>query len=117
MAEVVIVVPVIMMVVLVSVQACLWVYADTLVQAAAAAGEQSAAVAGDTPGTAESSADGFLSRSGSTLVTDPQVTVSSLPGAGVSVEVTGQAEQILPWLHLPVSAVRDGPVQEFRSVS
>ena len=48
------------------------------------------------------------------VVSSPSVHGAVLTGDDVQLEVSGEAESIVPWLHLPVSAVRVGTKQEFR---
>lgn len=104
-----------MLMVLVGVQACLWAHAGTLVQTAAAEGVQVACDRGGSVDAGIARAQQFLAEAGSSSVAAPQVQASE-PAAGlVEVHVRGQAESVLPWLHLGVSATRRGTVQEFRS--
>ena len=112
--EAVIVLPAAMLVVLFAVQAALWAHAATLVQAAAGEGDQVARALGGSVASGEAQARAFLRDSGSAVVTDPQVSTSVLAGGMVQMKVSGTAEGVLPWLHLHVSAVRIGPLQEFR---
>ncbi len=45
---------------------------------------------------------------------DPTVQTQILAGGRIEISVSGRAEAIIPWLHLPVSATRVGLSQEFR---
>lgn len=103
-----------MFVILVAVQACLWAHASTLVQAAAAQGDQAAYVAGGTLDAGISQACASLAETAHHVVIDPKIEASVLPGDNVELRVTGTAESIVPWLRLPVSAVSIGSKQEFR---
>ena len=107
-------VPVMMLVVVVVVQFALWAHAAQVVQLAASEGDRAARTMGGGPGAGRSGAESVLVSEGS-VVTSGSATVSVRPGAQVAVTVTGQAESILPWLRLPVSATQVGPVQEFRT--
>jgi len=108
------VVPVMMLVVLVVIQFALWAHAAQVVQLAASEGDRAARTMGGGAGAGQAEAESVLSSAGS-VVTSGSATVSVRPGEQVAVTVTGQAEAVLPWLRLPVSATRVGPVQEFRT--
>ena len=113
--EAVLVVPVAMLVVLFAVQACLWAHAAALVQTAAAEGDQAACDSGGSVQTGVDRARQFLAATASSSVVDPSVSGSEPEDGQVEVDVSGTAESVLPWLHLTVSAVRRGAVQQFRS--
>lgn len=108
------IVPVAMVLVLLAVQMCLWAHAATLVQSAATTGEQAATVLGGSPASGQAAAQTELAATAGGVVVDPSVQVQTVTGDGIDVTVSGRAEVILPWLHLPVSATRDGLRQEFR---
>ena len=112
--EAAIVVPVAMMVVLVAVQACLWAHAGSLVQTAAAEGDQAACNLGGSTSAGVERATQFLASAASGSVTNTSVN-ATMPAAGtVEIRVEGTAESVLPWLHLTVTATRRGEVQDFR---
>ena len=48
------------------------------------------------------------------IVVHPSVEVLSVSGDAVVVRISGQAESILPWITLSVSAARMSTRQEFR---
>jgi hypothetical protein len=102
-----------MLMVFVGVQAALWAHAEHVVQASASAGEQAACASGGSLSQGWTQAQGVLARS-SQIVTRPVVHIDALQGDAIQVRVTGMAESIIPWMHLSVSAVRDGTRQEFR---
>ena len=112
--EAAIAIPAAMLVILISVQACLWAHASTLVQAAATRGEEVACIQGGTVTAGIKEARAALADTASNVVIYPSVDASTLAGDEVQVRVTGDAESIIPGLHLPVSAVRVGSRQEFR---
>lgn len=112
--ESVVLVPVAMMIILLAVQVCLWAHAATLVQSAATAGEQAATSLGGSPTAGRVAAQAELSLTAKSLVANPLIRSSDLAGDVVEIKVTGTTESIIPWLHLPVSATRDGIRQEFR---
>jgi len=112
--ESIVLVPVAMMLVLLVVQVCLWAHAATLVQAAATVGEQAATTLGGSPTSGQIQAQAQLRATASEVVIDPSVQIQATAGGVVEVRVSGEAESIVPWLRLPVSATRVGLTQEFR---
>ena len=114
MIEAVVLVPVAMLIVLVAVQACLWVHAQTLVASAADQGDAVACTNGGTLDQGIGEARRLLSSSAASIVTGPTFNGAVLSDNEVQLEVSGAAESIVPWFHLPVSAVRVGTKQEFR---
>jgi hypothetical protein len=111
--EVVIVLPLMMLIILLGVQAAMWAVAAQVVQAAAATGSETAAGIGGSSAAGISAADSYLATHGGQLITRPSVRVSSTSGF-VDVRVSAWALQIVPLLHLAVSAVRVEPLQKFR---
>jgi len=114
MVESVVLIPVAMVVVFLAVQMCLWAHAATLVQNAADAGEQVATGVGSSPAAGAAEARTTLAATGGQVVVDPQIRAEVLSGDVTDVTVSGNAESIIPWLRLPVSATRVGSDQEFR---
>lgn len=112
--EAAILIPIAMFVVLFAVQACIWAHAATLVQDAAAQGDEAATVYGGTASSGVAAAQSLLIATGRDVVIRPDVEVTRLPGGMLQVRVSGAAESIVPGLHLPVSADRVGVIQEFR---
>jgi hypothetical protein len=104
-----------MLLVLVAIQVCLWAQASNVVQAAATRGDESACVEGGSLTSAEADAREMISQSGSGIVSDPSVEATLMAGDTVQMKVSGTAESILPWLRIPVSALRTGTRQEFRA--
>lgn len=113
MLEVVIVLPVVMLVILLAVQAAMWAVASEVVQAAAAVGSETAAGEGGSVGGGTLAAQAYLAAHGGKMISAPSVHVESTSGF-VKVQVNAWAEEIVPLFHLSVSAVRVEPVQEFR---
>jgi hypothetical protein len=112
--EAAIAIPAAMLVILVSVQACLWAHASNLVQAAATRGDQVACIEGGSLAAGIAEAQLALVSTASQVVKAPLVDASLMPGDEIQMRVTGVAESIIPGLHLSVSAVRVGARQEFR---
>jgi len=112
--EATIAIPAAMLVILLSVQICLWAHASTLAQAAANRGDESACVEGGSLTSGIAAAQLALTDTAKHVLTDTSVQASLMPGDSVQVRVTGVAESIVPGFHLSVSAVRVGAKQEFR---
>ena len=112
--ELVVVVPAVMIVIFLAVQAALWAEAAEVVQAAAATGSETASGLGSSPAAGAAAARSYLEAQGSHLVSSPTVEAEGLQGASVEVRVEASAVSIVGLLHLGVSAVRVEPVQEFR---
>jgi Flp pilus assembly protein TadG len=112
--EAVVVVPVFMVAVLVALQLAIWAHAEHVVEAAAARGDAVAQELGSTPGAGREAAVEMLEVSGKNLV-GRTVVSETLAGDQAVVAVQGNAQSILPWLDLPVSATSIGPLQEFRT--
>jgi Flp pilus assembly protein TadG len=111
--ETVVVFPVFMIVVLLAVQGALWAHAEALVQAAASQGDRSAQAPGAPPGAGDTTVRGFLQAAGQE-VSEVDVVSTVTTDDVVEVTVRADAESLLPWPSLPVSASATGPIQEFR---
>jgi hypothetical protein len=109
----VIVLPVMMLVILLSVQAAMWAVAAEVVQGAASVGSETAAGEGGSLGSGDLAAREYLVSHGGKMISSPSVQVDSASGF-VEVRVRAWAVEIVPLLHLGVSAVRTEPLQEFR---
>ncbi len=112
--EAVIIVPALMLILLVFVQYALWAHASSLVQAAAAQGDQAARASGGTPAAGIVAAEQFLHRTGAEVIVGPVVRAHVQAGNMARVDVAGDVESILPGVHIGVSATSIGPVQTFR---
>ena len=112
-AEAVIVVPILMIVLLVIMQFCLWMHAVQVAQLAASEGDRVARSYGGGPAAGSATAQAVLRGPGSD-VTGSSVTVSVLPGDSEVLRVSGRATSILPGLSFTVSASAIGPIQQFR---
>src|SRR6202790_4488878 len=111
-AELVIVTPLLMLLFLLVVQFALWQHAAHIAEAAAQRGAQSARLQGGTDAQGYADAQSATSQLGANLLINPTVTVTRA-GDVVRVEVSGTAEQVGPFLSLPVTAVVNGPVERF----
>ncbi len=106
-------VPVLMLLLLVIVQFCLWMHGNQVVQLAASEGDRVARSYGGGPAAGAASARSVLTGPGSD-VTSSSVTVSVLPGDSEVLQVTGRAVSVVPGLSFTVSASAIGPIQQFR---
>jgi Flp pilus assembly protein TadG len=111
-AELVVVTPLLMLLFLLVVQFALWQHAEHIAEAAAQRGAQSARLQGGTDAQGYADAQSATSQLGANLLVNPTVTVTRA-GDVVRVEVSGTAEQVVPFLSLPVTAVVNGPVERF----
>lgn len=110
--EAVVLVPVLLVLVLVAVQMAIWAEAAWAAQTAAADGQRAASTAG-TAAAGAAAATAVLDTSGSVRsFAGPQVRFDRAGAVGVTVHA--EAWTVLPWIHLPVSADRRGPLQRFR---
>jgi hypothetical protein len=109
----VIVLPVVMFVILLGVQAAMWAVAAEVVQAAAAVGSETAAGEGGSVSGGASAAQAYLLGHGGKMISRPSVHVEFASGS-VKVRVSAWAVEIVPMFHLGVSAIRVEPIQEFR---
>jgi hypothetical protein len=112
--EAVLVVPVLMVLLLVIVQFCLWMHAVQVTQLAASVGDRVARSYGGGPSAGTASAQTVLHGPGSDVASS-SVTVAVLPGDSEVLRVTGRAVSVLPGLSFTVSASAIGPIQQFRS--
>ena len=112
--EAVIVVPVLMFLLMVCVQVCLWMHAVQVTQVAASEGDRVARAFGGGPSAGVATAQEVLKGPGSD-VTGSTVAVSVLPGDSEWLQVSGHALAIVPGVAFTVSASATGPIQQFRS--
>jgi Flp pilus assembly protein TadG len=110
--ELVIATPVLLLLILVVVQFALWEHAAHIAQAGAQEGLAAGRVEGGNQGTAVDQARTVLAHLGSTVLVASTVSASRT-NATTTVVVTGSAEGILPFLHLPVHAVATGPTEQW----
>jgi Flp pilus assembly protein TadG len=111
--EAIVVVPVIMILLTVVIQLALWAHASEVAQLAASEGNRAARSAGGSALAGVSRARAVLDGPGAD-VPSSRTTVTELPGGMIKTVVAGTAISLLPGVHLSVSAVVIGPVQEFR---
>ncbi len=114
-AELVIATPALLLMVMLVVQFALWQHGQHVASAAAEEGERAARLEGGTAAAGVGRAREFLDQLGPQLVVAPHVGARR-DGATARVEVHATAEQLLPWLRLPIRAIAEGPVEQFTPV-
>jgi hypothetical protein len=115
-AELVVATPLLLLLVLLMVQFALWQHGLHVATAAAEEGERAARLEGGTAAVGAARTREFLATLGPNLVVAPQVTARRGPTTA-RVEIHATAEQLVPWLHLPIHAVAEGPVEVFTAES
>jgi hypothetical protein len=113
-AELVLVLPALMLVVALVVQVILWGLASHAVQASAATAGDVARGVGGTPGAAVAAARSELASVAGGLVDSPDVVATSIAGGESVVVVSGTVPSLIPGVHLTVSATSIGPFDQFR---
>ena len=111
-AELAVAIPALLLMVMLVVQFALWQHGQHVATAAAEEGERAARLEGGTAEAGVARARQFLAELGSDLVVAPKVTVRR-DAVTARVEVVGSAEPLVPWLHLPIRAVAEGPLEQF----
>jgi Flp pilus assembly protein TadG len=112
--ELVLLTPLLMICVLVVVQFALWQHARQVLLAAAQEGARAARAQGGTAEEGRARAFDYIQQIGPDLVSSPAVDVDRSLDI-VSVQVRGQAVNIVPGLPLRVTATSAGPVERFRA--
>ena len=112
--EMVIATPVLLLLILLVVQFAMWQHSVHVAQAAASQGLAAARVQGGTAEAGQGEANVVLGQHTSGVLMHPSVRVRR--GANTTtVTVTGEAQSVIPFLHLPVHATASGPVERFRA--
>jgi Flp pilus assembly protein TadG len=110
--ELVIVTPVVLLLVMLVVQFALWQHAQHIAEAAAQRGAETARIEAGTDRQGSAMANTAIAQLGANLLVDPSVSVSRNGGV-VTVNVSGSAQGLVPFLSLPVHATAAGPVERF----
>ncbi len=111
--EMVIATPLLLLLILLVVQFAMWQHSVHVAQAAASQGLAAARVEGGTAGAGQGEANLVLRQLSHSVLVHPSVRVTR--GANTTaVTVTGEAQSVIPFLHLPVHATASGPVERFR---
>ena len=113
-AELVVATPLLMLLILAVIQFALFEHASQVAQAAASQSLASTRSVGGTTTSGRSEAIDLLSKIGRGVLIDPEISVSR-SATTAQVTVTGSAEAVIPFVHLPVSATSSGPIEQFVS--
>lgn len=111
-AELVIVTPVLMLLILLAVQFGLYFHANHIALAAAEEGARAARARDGSAAAGQARADRLLAQLGNGLILSPQVSVTRGPD-NARAEVRGKVETIVPGLHLSVDQVVQSPLEVF----
>ena len=114
--ELVIVTPVLLLLMMVVVQFALWEHAQHIAQAAAQRGAETARVEHGSDAQGLATARQAITQLGGNLLVGSSVTISR-SGDVITVDVTGRADAVVPFLELPVTATAVGPVERFQPPS
>jgi Flp pilus assembly protein TadG len=115
-AELVVATPLLLLLILAIVQFALWQHAEQVAQAVAQQGLAAGRVQGATQITATGEAQQVLGQLGSSVLVHPSITATR-GAVTTTVVVTGYAEGVLPFLHLPVRSVATGPTERFTTTA
>lgn len=111
-AELVVATPLLFLLIFAVIQFALWQHAAHVAAVAAQQGLAAARVQGGSAADGRAQVETVLAQVGSGVLVDPQVS-ATLTVTTVLVAVTGYAEPVLPFLHLPVTAHAAGPVERW----
>jgi Flp pilus assembly protein TadG len=111
--ELVIVTPVVLLLVMLVIEFALWQHAQHIAETAAQSGAETARVESGTDSQGRAMAQTAIAQLGASLLVDPAVTISRRGGI-VTVNVSGTAPGLVPFLSLPVHATAAGPVERFQ---
>ena len=111
-AQIVIATPVLLFMLLVIVQFAIWSQATHVAQAAASQALEATRVAGGTSETGQTEAQNVLDQLDTGPLTGSTIHVTRT-ATTARVSITGAAESIVPFLHLPVHAEASGPTEQF----
>ncbi|MEV7393940.1 TadE family protein [Streptomyces sp. NPDC091215] len=115
-AEMVIIMPALLTMVLLLAQATVWWHADHIAQATASDALSVTRVQDGTAAAGRSEAQRVLDQLGERPLRGAHVAVTRTAD-NAEVEVTGTASSVVPFLHLPVRTHAFGPVERFRSAA
>jgi nitrogen fixation-related uncharacterized protein len=114
-AEIVVVLPVLMLLITVGLQFALWALASGAASDSAAQGGAVLRADGGTATAARTAVLAEFHMLASGLIVQPEVSVGALPDNFASLSVSGSVPSLLPGEHLIVSAASVGPDQQFRA--
>lgn len=111
--ELVVATPLFLLLLMLIIQFAIWEHAQHVAQTAAVRAARATRLEGGSINDGQQAARLFLNENGSGIVLDPDVVVTK--DANVArVEVSGHAENVVPWLVLPIKAVSEGQVEVYR---
>ena len=113
-AEMVLVTPAMLLLLMLIVQVGLWFHASHVATAAAQEGARAARLENGTEAAGQQEAEAFLDALGREIIVDRGVTASRSADTA-RVEVKGYAVSVVPGLRLPIDASSEGPVERFRA--
>lgn len=113
-AEMVLVTPAMLLLIMIVVQVGLWFHANHVATAAAQEGARAARSIDATADAGQAKADAFLDALGREIIVERSV-VSTRDADQARVEVRGYAVSVVPGVRLPVAAASEGPVERFRA--
>ncbi|GAA4884472.1 pilus assembly protein [Pseudonocardia sp. C8] len=111
-AELVLAVPALLLLLLVIAQFAVWAHATHIAQAAASQALSGARVQGGSSADGQAQAGSVLAQLGGGPLHDPRAAVTRGPEQS-TVEITGHAARVVPFLDLPVRARAVGPSERF----
>jgi Flp pilus assembly protein TadG len=114
--ELVIIFPLLLLCLLLIFQFGLWYHARHVVLAAAEEGARAARVETGSAEAGAARARHFLRQLGPRIVVNPTVSASRTQDLA-RVEVSAQALNVVPGLHLPIRQASEGPVERFRGAT
>jgi Flp pilus assembly protein TadG len=113
-AELIVATPLLLLLILAVIQFAIYEHASEVAQATASQALASTRVVGGTTASGRSDAMSLLANIGRGVLIDPAVSVTR-DATSARVTVTGTAEDVIPLMHLPVSATSSGPIERFVS--
>jgi len=115
--ELVLITPALLFMVMVIFHFAVWFHASHVATAAAQEGARAARLEGGTNDAGRARANDFLDAVGAKIIIERDVKppIRDLEAGTVRVEVTGKAYPVIPLLLLPVRAVSEGPIEQFRA--
>jgi Flp pilus assembly protein TadG len=111
--EAVLVFPVLLLLIMLTIQVALWYHAAALADAAAQDGVRVARVAGGSAASGTARANQLLDQAGPTILVGRQVASSRSPDIA-RVEVRGHCIAVVPFVSFPVHAVAESTTEVFR---
>jgi Flp pilus assembly protein TadG len=111
-AELVVAVPFLLLMLTLIMQFAIWAHATHIAQAAASQALDTARVLGGSNASGQTEADDVLTQLGGGPLKGAQATVTR-GATQTTVDITGSAASVVPFLHLPVRAHAVGPTERF----